>query len=224
MVPAGVLMGVGLYVVAHFIPPHWPSWTAEFVSKIYLDRQTPILIGMVLMQFSTALWVPFWSVIYAQMRRIEGKSPPVLSISFLSACIGSNLVALFIPGFFFMAAAFRPERNPEITQIFNDIGWFYFTIPAGGLGYVWALSIALCILLDKHPRPLFPRWVGFMSIWLAVLMAPTALIPFLKSGPFAWNGILAFWLVLAASGVWTVILIIYLLKAIDRDDYEAVYV
>lgn len=223
LVPGLVVGLFALVVVAHYIPPHWPSWTADVVASIYADHQTAILIGMVASQLTTALMLPFWVMIYLQMRRIEGTRAPALSLVYLTSSICANIVAGFLPGMFFITAAFRPERNPEITQIFNDIGWFYFTFPVGGLGLIMLVVMAVCFLADKSAQPLFPRWVGFMNIWLAVLALPAALVPFFMKGPFAWNGILAFWLPLSAFGGWLVIMVIHMLKAIKRDDYAPVY-
>ena len=68
------------------------------------------------------------------------------------------------------------------------------------------IVIGLAILKDKRETPLFPRWVGFYNFWVALLVMPGALVPFFKSGPFAWNGLLAWWLVLAAFASWFVVM------------------
>ena len=46
-----------------------------------------------------------------------------------------------------------------------------------------------------NPLKTYPRWVGFAAIWSAILFILGALVPFFYSGPFAWNGLIAFWLV-----------------------------
>ena len=123
---------------------------------------------------------------------------------------------------FMMAAAYRPDRNPEITQALNDLGWFWLTLPPGGLFTITTAVIGICFMRDKSVRPLYPRWVGYLALWIAVLIFPAYLVPFLYSGPFAWNGLLAFWLVVLVASIWMVVLVIYTFKAIRRTDYQAV--
>lgn len=43
---------------------------------------------------------------------------------------------------------------------------------------------------------------------------PGGLVTFFKSGPFAWNGILAFWLPLTVFGIWYGVMFMLLRKAI----------
>lgn len=49
----------------------------------------------------------------------------------------------------------------------------------------------MCVL-QAPGQIVFRRWVGYLNIWAALLLAPAVLIYFFKTGPFAWNGILVF--------------------------------
>jgi hypothetical protein len=56
-------------------------------------------------------------------------------------------------------------------------------------------QLALATAVFGHPgQTIFPRWVGYFNVWCALLLVPAVLLPFFKSGPFAWHGILEFWL------------------------------
>jgi hypothetical protein len=55
--------------------------------------------------------------------------------------------------------------------------------------------IAIAVLTDKNPEPIFPRWVGYLNVWTAVLIIPAGLIEFFKTGPFAYDGAISFWFV-----------------------------
>jgi hypothetical protein len=62
----------------------------------------------------------------------------------------------------------------------------------------------------------FPRWFGFLSIWCGLLYTPGALTFFFKTGPFAWNGLLTFYIAATAFFLWIVSLVILLLRAIGQ--------
>ena len=82
------------------------------------------------------------------------------------------------------------------------------------------IAIGAAIVGDKSANPIFPRWVGFFNFWVAILFIPGALIPFFKSGPFAWNGLFSFWIPATVFGVWFIVMLTMLLKAIDRQAIE----
>ena len=65
--------------------------------------------------------------------------------------------------------------------------------------------------------PIFPRWLAFYNLWSALLMAPGSLIPFFKTGPFAWDGLFAFWLPATVFGIWFVVMQVMVLKAIRAE-------
>ena len=76
--------------------------------------------------------------------------------------------------------------------------------------------MGLAIVSDNHERPVFARWLGYFNIWVAILFLPGGLITFFKSGPFAWNGLLAFWLPLTVFFLWYIVMFFALLKAIRQ--------
>jgi hypothetical protein len=120
--------------------------------------------GHLVIALSGALFAPFVAVISIQMRRIEGASP---ILTYTQLCSGS-IGALFfiIPSILFGVAAYRPDRPPELILLLNDLAWFCAVMPVAA-AFVQNVAIAL-------------------------LFAPGGLITFFKSGPFAWNGLLAF--------------------------------
>jgi hypothetical protein len=73
-------------------------------------------------------------------------------------------------------------------------------------------------LLDARTVPVYPRWVGYFNIWIALLFIPGAFAFILKTGPFAWNGLLSFWLASGAFFSWLIVMTPLTLKAIDRSD------
>ncbi|MCX2935024.1 hypothetical protein ORI20_32730, partial [Mycobacterium sp. CVI_P3] len=61
------------------------------------------------------------------------------------------------------------------------------------------------------------RWSGYLSLWTALLLGPAGLVPLFKDGPFAWNGIFGFWMVLIAFCIWVAAITWLLVTAINHE-------
>lgn len=204
------LFGVG-FILAGFIPPPSPSLGADDVAALYQANPTRIQIGMVIVMFGAALMVPFVAVISVQMRRMTGLSrvPYLLQLGAGSA----GCLLLLLPPMLIAIAAFRPERDREILFLLHDVSWLMFLTPFP-LAFVQNVAIATGIFLDKSPRPVFPRWVAYLNIWVALSFAPGATAFFFKSGPFAWNGVFVYWIPVAAAFIWYASMSIVLTRAV----------
>jgi hypothetical protein len=76
------------------------------------------------------------------------------------------------------------------------------------------LVFALAIFVDKNH--VFPKWLGYITIWQIVTELLAAPVFIFRAGPFAWNGSVSFWLGTAIFGVWEVCLIVLLKTAVER--------
>lgn len=213
-----VLMFTGFWPMAQFFPPHLPSASAAEIAALYQENANGIRAGMILVMFAGAMYGAFSAAIAAQMRRMEYRNTPVLTYTQLAAGIGS-IWLFFLPAIVFSVAAYRPERAPEITQALNDIGWFTFVWPFA-LGFMQNLALGFAVLSDKRPTPIMPRWVGFFNFWVAILFIPACLLTFFKTGPFAWNGLLAFWIPAGVFGPWFFVIAIMVIKAAKQQAAE----
>ena len=165
---------------------------------------------------SSALIIPFGAVIAIQMKRIEGDAAPVLSVVELMAATVTSVIIL-VTTVMWTAAAFRPERAAEIILAYNDFAWILLLMTFSPF-LVQFTAIGFAILSDRRDPPLLPRWAGYFNFWLAVLAAPGGLITFFKTGPFAWNGLLAFWVPIVVFVAWFFVMTPLLILAIRRDD------
>lgn len=202
-------------LIAQFLPIPSPALTQEQVVAMYQGNTTGIRIGMLMILICSVLFVPFVGVISIHLRRIEGGTPIMAYIQLSAGTVG--ILIFNIPAVIWLAASFRMERAPELIYLINDLGWILLVIdwPPFAVQFV---AIAIAILHDKSATPIFPRWLGFFHLWVAVLSVPGSLIPFFKTGPFAWNGVFGFWLPAVAFGVWVLVLTVMLLKAIEQQD------
>jgi hypothetical protein len=112
--------------------------------------------------------------------------------------------------------AFRAE-DPSIVQAFNDLGFFLFLYTWPPFG-IFMVIIAVAIFRNVNPQNIFPRWVAYYNIYAAIGMAPASFMGLFKTGPLAYNGILAFWVVAVDFFVWMVVMSMVMFKAIAADE------
>jgi len=208
---------VMFWFIAGLIPPMSPALTAEQTARIYSDHGLRIRIGLALMLLFCWLFTPFLALLSRQVRRIEGYwgvmslTQVMLSVTFP---FGFAVCAVFG-----VAAAYRPERNPDVTQALSDLFWFIFVGLVGPL-IMQVIILAFCVFIDRRQVPSFPRWFGYFNIWYAVLGVPGCAIFLFKTGPLAWNGMFAFWIPLTVFCIWMIVTAIMLTKAVDVEAAE----
>lgn len=215
---AFVVVLFGGIIVAHMLPPFSPDASAEEVQRWYQEHTGDIRFGMVLMMFGALMTAPWGALLAAHIKRIEGEFSP-LTYTYLAAT-AAGCVAIFMPVMIFSAAAFRPERSAEITQTLNDMAWIPF-IMNGPPAITQACVFGAAVLMDKRVRPAFPRWSGYYSFWVAFGFLPACILLYFKSGPFAWNGVLSFWLAATVFGTWFIVMSILMLRALPPREEPA---
>ncbi|MEA2647615.1 MAG: hypothetical protein QOG61_50, partial [Candidatus Binataceae bacterium] len=99
-------------------------------------------------------------------------------------------------------AAFRPESDPNLVRSLNDLGFILFNITYA-VTSVQAIAAGPVGLADKSARPVFPRWVSWWAIFAGLSFIPLTAMPFFKTGPLAWNGLLSFWTLFGTYFIWT---------------------
>lgn len=212
------LFFIGLLVLARFVPPPSPNDSAQQVVEMYLSRTNSIRSGLLLCFLGTIFMLAFGTGLSGQIRRIRGLSPSVVHLQVAS--VACSVLIIMLPIVCWWVAAFRADvRSPEITQLVNDLGWMTFVVSFPPF-ITWCASTGQAILSDTSDRPLFPRWAGYLSFFVAVAQIPPGLLVFFKTGPFAWNGLISYWIPLFDFFPWVVVMIVLAFRATRRDDYE----
>jgi hypothetical protein len=159
----------------------------------------------------------FTTAIAGQTRRIEGRAP-VLTYLQLGA-IGAGVMVLILPWCFWEAAAFRPLRDASGIYLLNDVGWIIFT-------FAWPpftaqlFAIGLSILCDTRTKPVYPRWLGYFNIWVALTIVPDNMVVLFKHGAFDWRGFFPYWFPFILWGVWALVMMVMTTKAINQEASE----
>jgi len=213
-----VLFGVGLIPLAHFVPPPSPTETADQIAALYRSHTTGIRIGMVIAQIGACLVVPWGVGIAVLTGRIRGV-PIALPLLQIVAMI-LNVMLAILGTVFWLGAAFRPDAvAAETTRVVNDLGWFLMILPSTPMT-MWEVGIGVAILMDQSEKPTFPRWAGYLVLCGAFVVIPSILIGLFKTGPFAWTGLLGFYVPLGEFFICLTTLSILAIKAIHREDPE----
>lgn len=205
-----IVMGFFLITFNQFVPPHSPSLAADEIAAIYQQRANPIRFGSAMIMLFTVFYMTWTLAIDAALSRIEAVNKLLLKGQLVGGSVGS--VFLLLPMLLFAITAFRPERSPELTLLMSDLAWLALITPASPF-ILQTGSIGAAVLLDRSGVPLFPRWIGYFAIWVAVSTVPALLAFFFRTGPFAWDGIFPFWLPFSVFGLWVFLLSYFLIRA-----------
>jgi hypothetical protein len=213
----GVFLLMAFLLFPGFFPPMPATWSATRVAQFYADHTDRIRASMIIFNVCAIMLIPFFTVIVHQLKRMATDTQ-VLAYCYLSAVV-SGATLLAIADLFWLIAAFRPNRDPNITQMLNDFAWIVFTAPVGMI-VGQCLCIAIAVWLDKHETPIFPKWVAPFCVVISALMVPAAAAAAVQTGPLAWNGFVSFWLRIASYGTFLVVMFFVLRRAIAREQLE----
>lgn len=205
------LYAIGFIGLAGFVPLPSPNLGGVQIAAMFDQSHTKILIGMILCVYASGLLLPWSVAIYNLMIRIEAQ-PRILSTAQLTS--GALGVVFFMtPSFVWATMAFRTGHSPEIMQVMNDFAWISWIISVPTY-MIQIIAFAVCGLSDRSGQNLIPRWFCYLSIWTVITLLPTCMILLFKTGPFAWNGLIALYLPLAVFVTWYNATLFVLLRAV----------
>jgi len=196
-----------------FLPPMSPKWSAARVAAFYRDHTSRVRYSMVLFNWFCVALIPVLMLIVERMRGMAHRTP-VLRYCVIGVA-GAAPIAFLTSTIFWLLAAFRPDRAPSLTQLYNDLAWITFTC---GIPFLVAICVflAVSIYLDQQDRPVFGRWVAHFNVLIAVALVPAGFAGLTLSGAFAWNGLLSFWVKNVAIAVWILVMAVVLGRALPR--------
>lgn len=182
------------------MPPRSPSDSAEMIAQFYSTNSNLKMAGLIAGFMAIGFLGPLLGAITMQLLRIEGRRPIATFIQVISGAV--TWVFLGVPLLILFVAAFRAnDRMPEMTQALHDLAWILFLIPVAPF-VVLNIAIAVVIFGDTSCRKVFPRWVAWANLLIAASFLPDLLLGFFKVGPFAYNGLLSFWIPTVTYGLW----------------------
>jgi hypothetical protein len=210
----GLIYALALGVLLRMIPPPAATQTAEQIKDWYLARQSGIKLGATIASWTSAFMVPFWAVVAMQISRQE-KGRPIWTPT---ALVSGAMVSIFLvlPPIFFGAAAFTPNRAAEVTAIMHQLGVLTLVTTDQYFIFAFVAVAVMCFLPRRADHSPFPRWFGYFTIWFTFMAEAGAIAFNMRTGPFAWNGLLAFWIPFGVFAPWLAIFVFLLLRSLKR--------
>ncbi len=210
---------VGWLGIAHFWAPA-PADIGLEATKIWFTEtyQWQTILGCTIFYIGAGLLTPGSIQFAIMLAKIEGKWP-LWSITtgvcgiFISLIIFFNCCAWIV-------VAYRPEFGADVIQAWYDWSWFAFL-----LGWIYLaiemVATGIVELMDEREVPMIPRWFTWATFAGAASLITAAGPAFFKSGPFAYHGLLAFYLPVFVWGTYLVGTTFFMLKELDRQDVRA---
>ncbi len=214
------LFWLGLLVAGWFPPPS-PDMSADQVMHMFDEDRTAIRTGVWILTAAAPLLAFFGAALTHQIRRSIGASPLAGAQTLVAACL---ILEFIFPQLIWQAGAFRVERDAQLVQLCYDIGWLMY-IGVVGTAMVQMALCGIAIMSDRRAEPLVPRWVAYVCFWAALGVAGGSFCVYTRTGPIAWNGVIAFWLLAVAFFIWQLTMSWAMLRAsrrVERDELDLV--
>ncbi|HEY9315948.1 hypothetical protein [Williamsia sp.] len=200
---AMVALTLAMFTIGPLMPPIAPSKNPEEVAEIY--RGTSLIsIPIVVLLFVNGLQVPLQGLAIAFIRKMP-RSGKLFGNIYLGVYAAVMLPTTGTLTAIWGVLVLRPERDPAMIQMLNDV--CYLILIAVISGFLIQYSI-IAIAIFVNGGKVLPLWFGYVSVWAAVselLFLPAFVW---RTGPFAWNGLLDFWLGIIIFGIWMVGLVL----------------
>lgn len=209
------LTAIGWLGIAHFYQP-FPADGGIEATKVWFSEthRWQTIIGCTIFYIACGFLVPASIQFGIMLSKVEGRWP-LWSITTAVSGIFISLI-IFLNACAWIVAAYRPETGADVIQALNDWAWMAFL-----LGWIYLalemIASGIVELLDQRPEPMIPRWLTWLTFAGAASLLTAAGPAFFKSGPFAYHGLLGFYLPMLVWGIYLNGTAWYMYKELNRE-------
>lgn len=201
-------------VMSGNLPPLGADQDPMQVKAWFVDNGTRIKIGTSIC-LTIASFYMVWSCAIAQvMRRVEGPGGLFANLEMMGGVITVAPVTVAM-GAFLTCALEAPILDAPVVHAIYWMGWMIFDLAYMVTSFQIA-AISIVFLRDRREKPLMPQFVSWWGVLTIATFFPVSLVPFVKTGWFAFNGTFNFWIAFFAWFIWCPLLSYYVIKAVDR--------
>lgn len=206
-------------LLGYNIPPIPADFTAEQMAEHFRTHANQVRAGMGGAMLFGVLYMPWTLAITKVMEKIEADGNHMMSTLQMWGG-GITVVPLVTSCVFWLTAAYRPDTlSPVTLQMLYDQGWLLIDM-FYAITTIAMVALGVCGLSDTRARPLFPRWMCWYTIWAGLSFIFEWLMPFFKTGLFARQGWLNFWVEFLVWFAYIVLTTYFVFKAIPRLEQE----
>lgn len=203
------LFGLVFVPLSWMMPPRSPSSPQAEIVTFMQSHNLLIACAVLTLVFGLA---PVSNACYLiQIKRMSVS--PVFRYCVMMGATTGTIVGMLFAMFCFGLGAFRPGYDPAILAMLYDFGYLAFIGSLGCFCIMW-LAFGLAIILDENN--ILPKWLGYYTVWQYVTELMAAPVWIAKSGPFAWNGLMTFWLAMTLYVSWQLIVYACIFRAIKN--------
>jgi len=202
------VFGLIFCLLARVTPPPRPDITDAQAAEFFAAHALTIQIGFGALMLVVGGAAVTNGLIAFHMKRMTSGS--VLAYAYLGAMSVGALPGCLLVAVCFLTATLRADRDPQILGLLYDLGMLSYN---GSLGCFSAAYFALAVAILYDRNRIFPKWLAYVTIWQIVTEVIATLMFLTHSGPFAWNGSIAFWWAVVVFSVWLGCLVALLKRA-----------
>jgi hypothetical protein len=209
-------------ILGHNLPNPSPALSATELAARYANNTGQIRLGFIICMISVCLYLPWCSYLSARISQMESGFPTMANLQLIGGALTVTVVSF--SACFWAIAAFRPERNPELIQFATDTGWLIIDLQYT-CTTLQMFAFAVAVLCDRKGReagtPLMPNWACYLSIFFGISFFPASLTGVLRTGPFAWDGVMSYYFPYFCWLAWETMTSGFMIKDIRRRMREA---
>ncbi|WP_254190647.1 hypothetical protein [Nocardia noduli] len=202
--------GLIFVLLTRVMPPPRPDTGPEQITRFFDDHAVTIQIGFALLLLIVGGAGVANGITVFHMKRMTTGS--VCAYIYMAGMAVGVLPGCLLVAFCFLAAVYRPDRDPQLLALLYDLGLLSYV---GSLGCFTAAYFGFAIAIFYDRNSIFPKWLAYVTIWQIISEILATPVFVVRSGPFAWNGSISFWMGSVVFGVWLMSVITFLRKATE---------
>ncbi|MBH0776359.1 hypothetical protein [Nocardia bovistercoris] len=200
--------GLIFVLFTRVMPPPRADTGAEQITHFFTDHAVTIRIGFALLLLIVGGAGVSNGIVVFHMKRMSTGS--ICAYIYMAGMAVGALPGCLLVAFCFLAAVYRPDRDPELLALLYDLGLLSYV---GSLGCFTAAYFGFAIAIFFDRNEIFPKWLAYVTIWQIVTEILATPVFVVRSGPFAWNGSISFWMGTVVFGTWLMCVITFLRRA-----------
>ena len=208
------LYGLLFFVIARTQPPPQPTLSHSEIVQWFAARHHGLIYGYAIVFIVGGATAIMNATLAYTMRRMSVSR--AFAYSYLVIYALATLPGMLIMGVACTVGAMRPDRDPELMSWLYDFAFLSFE-GTMGVFLIGSLVWMVAVLLDQNR--VFPKWFGYLNLCNALTEVVVAPAWIFKSGAFAWNGVIAWWIDMFVFVTYTAVFLTLLRRLILREDF-----